>query len=107
MTWNDKKLHIDFENYGVGSACSHKYGMAQSVVIKRSRRWSTTKHLRVGQSVARLQRKYPGGSNHGAYWWLQEAYSPIGEGGYYAVLAARVHNGHVSGFRGWIGAAGE
>ncbi len=51
MTWKDKRLHIDFENYGVGHPCSKKYGLAQSVVIKRSRRWSTTKHLSVGQSV--------------------------------------------------------
>jgi hypothetical protein len=107
VTWKDKRLKIDFENYGVGHPCSKKYGLAQSVVIKRSRRWSTTKHLRVGQSVNHLKRKYPGASNHGAYWWLRTAYSNFGEGGNYPVLAARVHRGRVAGFKGWVGAAGE
>lgn len=108
VAWKDKRLHIKFANYGSGNACSRRGGRAQSVVIKRSRKWRTSKHLRVGQSVDHLLRLYPQARQHGrAFWWLKTAYSAVGSGGNYAVLAARVHHGRVNGFRGWIGAAGE
>jgi hypothetical protein len=49
----------------------------------------------------------PGAHQHGSRFWLRTAFSPIGEGGLYPVLAARVHHHEVIGFKGWVGAAGD
>jgi hypothetical protein len=107
VTWRDKRLRIPFESHsGHGDACSRRHGLAQVVVIKRSRRWRTTTHLQVGHPLKRLRRLYPAAQHHGAYWWLKWAHPPR-LGPRYAVLAARVHHGRVVGFKGWIGAAGE
>jgi hypothetical protein len=81
---------------------------AQSVSIGNDRRWRTSRHLRVGQSVDRLKHRYPHARRHGSDFWLKTAFSPIGSGRYYAVLAARTHKLRwVSGFEGWIGGAGD
>jgi hypothetical protein len=107
LNWREKRLKINFANYGGHSACSKRYGQAQKVVIRRSGRWRTTRHLTVGHSTRRLERLYPRARNHGAYWWLKTAVSHLGTTHRYPVLAARVRNRHVIGFKGWIGAAGE
>jgi subtilisin family serine protease len=105
--WRHERLQIEFANYGGHSACSSRYGRAQSVKIGRFRKWRTSKDLWVGQSTRRLRSLYPRAERHGALWWLKEAYSPFGTGSWYPVLAARARNGRVVGFAGWIGAAGE
>ena len=105
VAWRDKRLRISFENHsGHGDACSRRHGLAQAVVIKRSPRWHTTRHLRVGHPLKRLRRLYPSAEHHGAYWWLKTTHPPR-LGPRIAVLAARVHHGRVVGFKGWIGAA--
>lgn len=103
VQWSRYRLKILFENFGVGRRC--KFGQA----LKRadSHKWQTNRHLRVGQSLARLHHLYPGAKRHGPSFWLRTAVSPFGSGGSYPVLAARTHHGHVTGFNGWIGAAGE
>jgi hypothetical protein len=40
-------------------------------------------------------------------WSLITAYSPIGDGGYYDVLAASVSGGRVTALTGWVGGADE
>jgi hypothetical protein len=108
VRWKKLKLRIDFENFGSGDACSKKGGQAQSFSIGFEKRWRTSRHLRVGQSVKRLKHRYRHARRHGSEYWLKSAYSPIGDGGHYAVLAARTHHLRwVSGFSGWIGSAGE
>jgi hypothetical protein len=105
--WPKLKLVILFANFGGGSACSGALGKAQSVTIGASPRWRTARGLKVGQTVAHLRRLHPRARRHGSRWWLAAATSQFGEGGRYAVLAARTSGGRVSGFAGWVGAAGE
>jgi hypothetical protein len=107
VSWKDRRLRIKFDNYDGLNACSRRGGLAQSMVIRRSPRWHTTRNLRVGQTAFRLGRLYPRATRHGDLWWLRTAFSPIANGGRYALLAARVDHGRVSGFKGWIDAAGE
>jgi hypothetical protein len=107
VVWRNKRLRIEFANFGGHSACSGRYGQAQSVKIGRFRKWRTSRQLWMGESTRRLRSLYPGAERQGALWWLKEAYSPFGSGSWYPVLAARVRNGRVVGFNGWIGAAGE
>jgi hypothetical protein len=106
VRWRELRLHILFENFAGRNACSRHGGLAQKVRIGHSRRWQTNRHLRVGHRVSRLHRLYPNATHHGSRWWLKTALSPI-SGHHYPVLAARTHDGRVSGFAGWIGAAGE
>lgn len=108
VRWKKLKLRIDFENFSSGHACSKKGGQAQSFSIGFEKRWRTSRHLRVGQSVKRLKHRYRHARRHGSEYWLKSAYSPIGGGGHYAVLAARTHHLRwVRGFSGWVGSAGE
>jgi len=80
VTWRDKRLRIRFENFsGHGNACSRRHGLAQAVVIKRSLRWHTTRHLRVGHPLKRLRRLYPSAQHHGAYWWLKTSHPPASD----------------------------
>ncbi len=104
IQWSRYKLKIVFANFGGGV---QRCRSAQVLKRADSHRWQTNRHLRVGQSLARLHHLYPGAKRHGASFWLRTAVSPFGTGARYAVLAARTHHGHVTGFKGWIGAAGE
>lgn len=107
VRWKKLKLRIDFENFGGHNPCG-RHGQAQSFSIGFEKRWRTSRHLRVGQPVDRLKNLYRHARRHGSEYWLKSAYSPLGTGGHYAVLAARTHHlRFVSGFEGWIGAAGE
>jgi len=102
VQWSRYKLKIAFANFSGGQPC--KFGQ----VLKRadSHKWQTDRHLRVGQPLARLHKLYPDAHRHGDTFWLRAATSPI-TGARYAVLAAETHHEHVTGFKGWIGAAGE
>ncbi|MEI7890311.1 MAG: hypothetical protein WCI34_08365, partial [Actinomycetes bacterium] len=58
--------------------------------------WKTSKGIRVGDSLKRLRRAYPGARRHGAAsWWLSKRYSGLG-GYYYPPAAAAVRAGRIS-----------
>jgi hypothetical protein len=110
--WPRLGLIIHFASFGHPrgvTACNARVGLAQTATIKGRRvgRWRTSRGLRGGDSRERLQDLYPNAEQHGSRWWLVSAYSPIGTGGYYAVLAAGVTRGRVADFHLWIGAAGD
>jgi hypothetical protein len=108
VTWRKLKLRIEFDNYGGHDACSKKGGQAQSFSIGFSKRWQTSRGLRIGDSVKALKHLYHHAKRHGSNYWLKSAYSPLGMGGHYAVLAARTHHLRwIRGFSGWVGGAGE
>jgi hypothetical protein len=107
VRWSGPRLRIDFSNFAGLDPCSPQGGRAQEVFIGSSPEWETAKHLEVGQRVKRLRHLYPNATRHGSKWWLKAAVSHLGRTHRYAVLAARTANGRVSGFTGWIGAAGE
>jgi len=108
VAWRKLKLRIEFVNYGGSDACTKHGGQAQSFSIGYEKRWRTSRHLRVGQSVKRLKHRYRHARRHGSEYWLKTGYSPFAGGHNYAVLAARTHHLRwISGFSGWIGSAGE
>ena len=100
--WRGAGLSILFYNLGGGDACRPDDGRFRTAAMT-GRLWVTAKGLRVGDSVARLRRLYPGATYHasGHYprsWWLVTRYSRIGDNGYYPGLRAIVRNGRVGSF---------
>ena len=100
LAWRSLGLRIEFYNLGGQDACSREGGRFGGATIT-SRRWRTSKGLRVGDSVARIRRLYPRATYHagGFYsrsWWLVTRYTRIGTNGYYPGLRARVRNGRVA-----------
>lgn len=105
MTWT-VGLRMVFANFGGLDPCSPEGGLADLAVM-RGARWRTSRGLRIGDPVSRLHRLYPTATARGGLWWLVTGYTPIGEGGYYPVLAAAVGRGRVRALRAGIGAAGD
>jgi hypothetical protein len=114
VKWRRLGLRIEFHNYySPGDDC--EFGLAQRFTIEKSRKWRTWKGLRIGMTEAQLLDRHPRAEwvpkdSFPSAWWLRDAYSPIGDGGDYPVLYARLKHGdegRVASFYGWIGAAGE
>lgn len=100
--WRRIGLKLYFANYGGGghrAACEARKGVAKSAVIRgpRGRRWQTSRGLRLGNSLERLESLYPNAVEYEGAYWLAVGYTPIGEGGSYPVLAASIRGGEVSG----------
>ena len=117
VKWKRLGLRIEFWNFGglpPGSTiCSDNASFAQSFNVTARKKIRTWRGLRLGNTEARLEHLHPGARWHDrdqyapAAWWLRQQTSPFGDGGDYAIVAARVRHGRVSQFDGWIGAAGE
>jgi hypothetical protein len=106
VSWHDVGLKVLFANFGGGSACDEELGRSQSARAYGDR-WRTTKGLRVGNRLGRLQHLYPAATRHGRSWWLVTAVTHIGETRRYPVLKATLRGGRVNSFVLWIGAAGD
>jgi hypothetical protein len=81
-------------------------GLAQTLEIDGilSDRWRTLSGLRPDMPASAIRKLYPRARKHGNAWWLITAYSPIGDGGYFAPITAKVKDGQVTGFDVWVGA---
>jgi hypothetical protein len=106
VNWPGPGVRIVFANYGVGSACDRDLGRSQSARAYGGQ-WRTKRDLEVGARLRRLRNLYPGARRHGRSWWLVTAFTLIGQGGRYPVLAATVRGGRVRSFTLQIGAAGD
>jgi hypothetical protein len=106
VRWSPIGLRVLFANLGGLDPCSDEGGHAQRAVVTGAR-WRTARGLRIGDSLARLRERYPGAVLRNRVWWLARAFSPIGTGGDYPVLAAVVRSGEVRALRLSIGAAGD
>lgn len=106
MRWKAKKIVAEFGNLGGASACQPSEGLVNTMTV-RSPGLRTQNGLRVGQRSSRIAELHPSAVLHNDGWWLYEAFSPIGDGGYYPLLKAIVSNGRVSALKATIGAAGE
>ncbi|HEX8105441.1 MAG TPA: hypothetical protein VF533_22695 [Solirubrobacteraceae bacterium] len=116
LKWRRLGLRIEFWNFGGWrpdqTICSDEVGLAQAFRAK-GRRFRSWRGLRVGMTEDRLLELHPhaewfdGDRYSRAAWWLAQQYSPYGDGGPYAILAAPVHGDRVSELDGWTGAAGE
>lgn len=106
VRWGRPGLRVVFANFGGADACSPAGGRAQ-IAILTGPAWRTARGLRVGDGLASLRRLYPRAARREPDRLLVTAYSPIGTGGNYAVLAARIRDGRVLAFFLRIGAAGD
>lgn len=73
-------------------------------------RWQTAAGLRVGEPAARIAEVYDDvrvPSDGIGNVVLQDAFSPIGDGGDIPIVTARVRGGVVTGLDVWVGGAGE
>ena len=61
-------------------------------------RWQTSRGIHIGDSLERLESRYPNAVEWEGDYWLAIGYSPIAEGSSYPVLAAKVSGETVSGF---------
>jgi hypothetical protein len=112
--WHRRGLVLRFANFGGEDACEPRFGRAQSGVARgpEATEWRTDHGLKVGQRDDQIPRRHPSARRINARsWWLVTGLSPFGDcpaaGCPYAVVEAWVRRGRVSGFRMWIGAAGE
>lgn len=91
------------------STCATRELRIQSARVTGPR-WQTAAGLRVGEPATRIAALYDGaeGPEDGSGTVvLQDAYSPIGDGGEIPIVTARVRGGVVTGFDVWVGGAGE
>jgi hypothetical protein len=117
VKWQRLGLRIEFYNFGGlppgQTICGDDASFAQSFNVTAHRKLRTWRGLRLGNTEDRLLRLHPGARWHDrdqytpAAWWLRRQTSPFGDGGQYAIVAARVRHGRVVRFDGWIGSAGE
>ena len=115
VKWRRLGLRIVFANFGEPGAppCGGRVGRAQSFTVQASDRLQTWKGLRVGMPESSVQQLHSGArfvDDNRFYpdgWWLKSARDVIGGGGRFPIVEARVRDGVVAAFDGWIGAAGD
>ena len=107
VRWRRLGLTILFANFGGVDACDPREGLAQRAVIKRRKRWHTRRGLHIGDSLAKLDRLYPGTEPRAGGFPLITAFNVYAGRGRYTVLGARVRVSRVKAFVLFIGAAGD
>jgi hypothetical protein len=107
VRWADLGVRITFQNFGGVDSCRPSGGRAQKAVVAGDDRWRTAKGLRIGNTVARLERLYPRARRTARGFRLAEGILPFGAPVRYAVLGARVADGRVRAFTLFVGAAGD
>ena len=107
VRWADIGVRITFQNFGGVDSCEPSGGRAQKAVVQGDTRWRTVKGLRIGNTVARLERLYPRARRTARGYRLAQGILPFGSPVPYAVLGARVADGRVRAFTLFIGAAGD
>lgn len=106
VTWRRAHITGDFGNLGGDDACSPRGGYVNRLVLHTAA-WQTTSGLHIGETTQRLRELHPSAILDRGGWWLFQAYTPIGEGGYYPLVVAGASGGVVRSFTLNIGAAGE
>jgi hypothetical protein len=102
VRWRGLGIRMVFYNLGGDNPCSAQGGRF-SYALATGSRWQTNRGLRIGDTRARLRQLYPGATyrRSGFFsrgWWLVTRSSPVGAGGRYAGLLARMHQGRVAAF---------
>jgi hypothetical protein len=101
--WRNIGLKIFFSYYGGGgkrAACQPHRGVAKSALIRgpRADPWRTSRGVAIGDSLGRLESRYPNAIEFEGAYWLATGYTPIGEGSSYPVLEATIRSGSVFSF---------
>jgi hypothetical protein len=100
VVWRDLSARMVFYNLGGANPCRPQYGHFSRGLMRGD--WHTGRGLALGDSPRKLRRLYPNARFHqsrfyGAGWWLRVRKSPVGSGGTYPGLLARMRDGQVSG----------
>jgi hypothetical protein len=107
VVWGPLKLRALFANFGGARACGPGEGLLQTATI-RSRRFRTSRGVRVGDRSSTIKEKHPNAEFHGRTWWIASAASPFGEEATeIPTVEAIVAGGRVTILRLWIGGAGD
>jgi len=115
VKWRKLGLRIVFVNLGSPGAppCGKRVGNAQSFTIQQAPQWRTWRLLKIGMPESQIKALHPdaryvtGNRFYPDGWWLRTARNPFGDGSKYPIVEARVRDGVVVAFEGWIGAGGE
>jgi len=115
VKWKRLGLRILFVNLGAPGKppCGERVGSAQSFTIHEAPVWRTWRGLQIGMPESQVEALHPAARfvRHNRFypdgWWLRTARGPFGDGTKYPVVEARVRDGVVVAFDGWIGSAGE
>ena len=102
LSWREIGLKITFAYFGGGgkrAACQANRGVAKSALIRGAAadRWQTSRGIRVGDSLERLESRYPDAVEREGAYWLATGSSPLGDSSY-PVLAATIRGETVDGF---------
>jgi hypothetical protein len=108
LVWRPLGLKIYFYNLAGQDSCSPRYGYFRDALIT-GKKWRTASGLRIGDPASRIARYHPKAEpiKNSAWWSLVTRPWPYGDGGTYAGLAAKVHQGKVSAFSVYFQAGGE
>lgn len=111
VRWKAAGVSIVAATFG---GCRRRTCATRELKIQSARvtgpRWQTAAGLRVGEPAARIPELYDDArvpADGTGTVVLQDAYSPIGDGGDIPIVTARVRGGVVIGFDVWVGGAGE
>ena len=106
VTWRRLRIRATFANFGLADACSPSGGLLQSATL-RSRRFRTTRGVRVGTRSRTIPAKHHNAQFRNGSWWIASAVLPFGDQRETPTVRALVRNGQVSAFTLFIGAAGD
>ena len=107
-TWSGLGLRILFTTFGGGSGCRAAFAQTGTISgVAGAKRWRTARGLRVGDSLGKVVRLYPGAvKERGARALVYNLHSPI-TGGRLDIVTAELKGNRVASFKLWFGGAGD
>lgn len=113
VRWPRHGLKINFYNLGGQNPCRPAFGFFSRARAKGPH-WRTDRGLEIGDRQRRLRNLYANARFHSAEpgfwpagWWLVRRWSPIGSGGYYPGLLAKMQDRRVVQFHVRYPAGGD
>ena len=108
-TWSGLGLRVLFTSFGGDPYCQGARAQTGTISGAAGRRhWRTARGLRVGDSLGRLTRLYPGAiKERGARVVVYSLHSVVAEGSRLDIVTAQITGNRVASFRLWFGGAGD
>jgi hypothetical protein len=106
VVWRHLRIRATFANFGLDSACAPTGGRLQSATV-RSRRFRTTRGVRVGTRSQTIPDKHRNAAFRDGAWWIASVVLPYGSEEETPTVRALVRRGRVSALALYVGAAGD